>query len=315
MAMAQQKNIRGNPLKRHYALWAGSASVFTVTLLIAIKTFAFWQSGAVSILATLIDSLADAVVSMINFLAIRYSLKPADEEHRFGHGKIEGLAALFQAAFIAGAGVFLLFESLSRFTAPRPSEDSALVIVIMAVSMALSALLVFIQNRSLDHAPSLAVEAERAHYVGDIAINGGVIAVLVAMRLGAPQWLDPAFAIVVAAYLGYVARDIAGKGVDMLLDRELPDESREKIRALVHAHPAVRGMHDLRTRKSGMNIDISFDIELDPEQSLRKAHEVTIALEKELLKLFPNAEILIHKDPAGIRHTDSRHQVCGVHDQ
>ncbi len=301
--------------KPHYALWAGIASVATVAILIVIKLVAYWQSGSVSILATLVDSFSDAAVSLINFMAIRYSLKPADEEHRYGHGKVEGLAALFQAAFIVGAGVFLVFESVSRFGDPRPVGDSGFVIFVMVVSMVLSSLLVWIQNYSLDHAPSLAVEADRAHYSGDIAVNGGVVAVLLGLKFGAPSWIDPAFAVVVALYLGVVAFGIACKGVDMLLDRELPDESRAEIRDLVSRHPQVQGMHDLRTRKSGMNVYISFDIELDPDQSLRKAHEVVIALEEDILRLFPNAEILIHKDPAGIHHVDSRHTVSGVHDQ
>ncbi len=299
-------------IQPRYAVWAGMASVCTVGLLVLIKAFAFWQSGAVSILATVIDSLADAVVSIVSFMAIRYSLKPADHEHRYGHGKVEGLAALFQAAFIVGAGAFLVFESISRFAVPHPVQDIPLVIGVMVLSIIFSALLVLVQNFSLKHAPSLAVEADRAHYSGDIAVNIGVVAILLALKSGAPPWIDPAFAVLVALYLALVARSIAMKGVDMLLDRELPDAERKAITAKVLAHEGVMGMHDLRTYKSGMTVFISFDIELAPELPLREAHEIVRAVELELLRDFPNAEILIHPDPAGDTH-DTRHQVSGVH--
>lgn len=308
----QPETVQENSYKPHYALWAGMASVATVALLIALKLFAFWQSESVSILATLIDSLSDAVVSVISFMAIRYSLKPADEDHRYGHGKVEGLAALFQAAFIVGAGVFLVFESISRFASPHPVTQNGFIIGIMTVSILLSALLVFIQNHSLKYAPSLAVEADKAHYSGDIAVNGGVVAVLVALQYGAPAWIDPAFAVVVAFYLAGVALVIAMKGVDMLLDRELPADLRKAIATRVLSHEGVMGIHDLRTYKSGMTVFISFDIELDPDLVLREAHEIVREVELELLQDFPHAEILIHADPAGDTH-DTRHQVSGVH--
>lgn len=302
-------------MKRGSALYAGWASMIAVALLIGLKSFAYWQSGSVSILASLTDSLMDAAVSLMNLMAIVYSLKPADREHRYGHGKIEGLAALFQAAFIAGAGVFLTFESLRRFAGPAEGgEEGFAVIAIMVVSVILSLALTAIQRRSLKDAPSLAVESDIAHYSGDIVINGGVVAVLLALHWGAPPWIDPLFAAGVALYLGYTAKTVAAKGLDMLMDRELPDDNRARILETVSRNPAVRGVHDLRTRASGMDIHIAFDIELDPEQSLKQAHDVVIALERDLLALFPNAEIMIHMDPAGIRHTDSRHHVRGVHD-
>lgn len=312
--MAQKHGLHlFTAVRRHYALWAGLASVVTVTLLIGIKGFAFWQSDAISILATLIDSLADAAVSAVNVMAIRYSLKPADREHRYGHGKVEGIAALFQAAFIVGAGVFLVLESLSRLAEPHAVEDgSVLVIVVMVISVALSALLVFIQNSSLKFAPSLAVEADKAHYSGDIAVNAGVVIVLLALQKGAPAWIDPVFAVAVAVYLAFTACQIALKGLDMLLDRELPDDVRKKITAKILTHDGVLGIHDLRTYKSGMTVFMSFDIEVDSDLSLRDAHDIVREVELKLLQDFPNAEILIHADPAGDTH-DTRHQISGVH--
>ena len=294
------------------ALRAGMLSIATVIFLILIKLYATVENGSVSVLASLIDSLTDAAASLVTYLAIRVSLKPADSDHRFGHGKVEGLAALFQAAFIGGAGVFLLLESLSRLGGGVPLDHSASAIAIMAISIAISLGLVLVQKYTLKYAPSLAVESDSAHYSMDILINLGVIVILLALNAGAPHWIDPAFAIVVAGYLGMTVWKIAAKGVDMLLDRELPDDTRLAITQKVLAQKGVLGMHDLRTRMSGMRIFISFDMELDPALSLNDAHDIVRAVEHALFADYPNAEILIHPDPHGDTH-DTRHQVAGVH--
>ncbi len=295
------------------ALIAGAASIATVTVLIVIKFYAVIQTGSASVLASLIDSAVDANVSLMTFLAIHISLKPADADHRHGHGKVEGLAALLQAAFIAGAGVFLLLESVGHFIGSGGIRgDSGAAILIMAVSAFLSFCLILIQKYTMRYAPSLAVEADHAHYSSDIVINIGVILVLLAIRSGAPAWIDPAFAVAVAIYLGLTVTKVAGKGIDMLLDRELSGDARERITKKVLSHQYVMGMHDLRTSKSGMKVFISFDIELDPSLLLYNAHEIVREVEFELLIDFPNAEILIHADPHGDTY-DTRHNVHGVH--
>jgi ferrous-iron efflux pump FieF len=288
------------------ALIAGTASIVTVAFLITLKLFAVIQTGSASVLASLIDSIVDASVSIMTLFAIRISLMPADDDHRHGHGKVEGLAALFQAAFIAGAGFFLLLESAGRVTGQFAPESSQTAIIVMVISIILSAVLVMVQNYSLRFAPSLAVEADRAHYSSDIVVNLGVIAVLVALGYGAPAWIDPVFAVVVALYLGWTAYKIAGQGIDMLLDRELSGDARDIITKRVLAHEGVMGMHDLRTSKSGMKVFISFDVELDPSLLLYNAHEILREIEFEVLMDFPNAEILIHADPHGDTY-DTRH--------
>lgn len=296
------------------ALIAGLFSLVVVSALIVIKTYAYYMEGSVAVMATLIDSIVDAGVSLIMYVAIRISLKPADSEHRQGHGKIEGLAALFQSAFIAAAGFFLFFESVRNFATPQVHEKSDTVVMIMAISAALSLVLTAVQRWSLKHAPSLAVESDHAHYSGDVFINLGVIAVIFALHYGAPHWIDPAFGILVVMYLAFIVRHIAGKGMDMLLDREMPAQVRELITKKVLSHQYVLGMHDLRTHKSGMRVFISFDMELDPSLLLYNAHEIVREVEHELLTEFPNAEILIHVDPYGDTY-DTRHHVAGVHDK
>jgi ferrous-iron efflux pump FieF len=285
-----------------------------VAFLIVLKTLAYLDNGSVSVLASLLDSVVDAGASIITFMAIRFSLKPADSEHRHGHGKIEGLAAFMQAGLIAGAGFFLLLESFYRFKGAPPPGDLSLAIPVMIVSVFISGLLIAVQKYSLRHAPSLAVESDYAHYANDIIVNGGVIAVLWLQSMGAPVWVDPVFGIVIAIYLGFSSFTITRKALDMLLDRELPDDIREKITQIVFAHPKVLGMHDLRTYKSGMRVFMSFDVELDPSLLLYTAHEIVREVEHDLLLSFPNAEILIHADPYGDTF-DTRHTLADVHNQ
>jgi ferrous-iron efflux pump FieF len=310
--MSDQQLPLNTNIRPRMALIAGAASIATVIVLITIKLYAAVETGSSSVLASLIDSVVDANVSLMTFLAIRISLKPADDDHRHGHGKVEGLAALFQAAFIAGAGFFLLLESIQRFTNHQMPEHSEVAILIMAISTVLSVLLVMVQNYILKYAPSLAVESDKAHYSNDIIINVGVIGVLMGLNAGAPVWIDPGFSALVAVYLALTVRQVAGKGLDMLLDRELPGAAREIITKKVLSHKYVMGMHDLRTSKSGMKVFISFDIELDPSLLLYNAHEIVREVEYELLIEFPNAEILIHADPHGDTY-DTRHNVDGVH--
>lgn len=293
-------------LRPEKALIAGMASIVTVTILIGLKAVMFFFTGSTSMLATLMDSLADATVSVMTFFVIRFSLKPADDNHRSGHGKIEGLAAVFQGCFIAAAALVLLFESFRRLQEPQTINHHEWGIAVMLVSIALSLVLLKIQKQVLKEAPSLAVEADHAHYATDIIVNIGVIIVLLALRAGAPSWIDAAFGVLMTIYLLYTARAIGWQGMDMLLDRELPDDVRAAIKARVRAHPAVKDMHDLRTSKSGMRMFISFDIEVDGAMTLTAAHDISRDIEHELLQDYPHAEIMIHIDPEGDPH-DTRH--------
>lgn len=291
----------------HKALHAGIASIITVSVLIVLKTIMYVFSGSTSVLASLMDSLADATVSVMTFFAIRFSLKPADDNHRSGHGKIEGLAALFQALLIGCAGAGLLYESIRRLFNPQSVENHEWAIAVMLVSIVLSVVLVRIQGKVLKEAPSLAVEADLAHYSTDIIINAGVIVVLLVLMAGGPLWVDAVFGIVVTGYLLYTARGIALQGMDMLLDRELPETVRQAITTRVRAHTGVMDMHDLRTSKSGMRIFISFDIEVDGAMTLTAAHDIARNIELDLFREYPHAEIMIHIDPHGDPH-DTRHE-------
>lgn len=294
-------------LKADHLLLTSSFTVATVIILVFAKTVAYVYSGSAAVLSSLIDSLSDVGLSLMTLLSIRWSLKPADDNHRHGHGKIEGVAALLQSAFLVGAASFLIFEVMSRMLNPQAMHAHLFTMMLMGFSALLSLLLVFVQKRSLAKNRSLALEADHVHYSSDVWINGSTFAVVLLDYLKIfPGIIDLICALAVAGLLLRSAYQIALKAFDMLMDRELSPDIRAKIEQTVLAHPEVQGMHDLRTHQSGLKMFISFDVEVDPNMLMWSAHEIARAVEHDLLRLFPNAEILIHLDPAGDTH-DTRH--------
>lgn len=305
-------NLPDNKIDPRYAIFASFWALGTVAILIVIKGYAYWRSDSAAILATLTDSFTDAAMSGVMLLALRYSLRPADRSHRHGHGKMEGIGALFQSACLVAAALFLVFNGLQRIAQPQIVTDQILGVWVSGIAIVLSIILVSVQKYCLSRAPSLATESDQAHYTTDIALNGSVIAVLLVNYYGGPEWVDPLCAILVALYYFYAARKIALQATDMLMDKELPEAVRTRIKDIIKRHPDILGFHDLRTRKSGMVIHISFDVEVDPELSLRDAHDITRALEHDIIADYPYAEIIIHKDPYGDTE-DTRHQPGVTH--
>lgn len=295
-----------------WPLFAARWAIGTVLILIVAKTYAYLMSGSVGLLGTLVDSLSDAGISVMMLMAIRFSAKPADEDHRYGHGKIEGLAALFQGAFLGGAAFFLALESLRRLANPHPVDHHMLGIGVATLAILLSVIVVKIQSYALKKSNSLAVAADQSHYKSDIFLNGGVIVALLSDLAGGPGSIDTAAGLAISAYIALSAWKIGMEASDMLMDRELPDDVRLEITRIVEGHDSIYGMHDLRTRRTGPNIHISFDVEIDPDISLREAHEITRELEGLILERFPDADIIIHKDPKGDTY-DARHRVQGIH--
>lgn len=276
------------------------ASVSVACLLIALKTGAWIATESIAMLSTLVDSLLDALASIVNLFAVRHALTPADHEHRFGHGKAEALAAMAQSAFIAGSAVLLLFQAGERFINPRPLSAPEIGIWVMVISIVLTVILVAFQLWVVRRTQSVAISADSLHYKGDVLVN---LAVIVALVLGTWfGWIyaDPIFGAAIAAYILFNAWLIVRDALDMLMDRELPDEERERIRDIALSHPEVESLHDMRTRRSGPTSFIQFHLVMKAEMSLLRAHEISDAVETELRETFTDAEILIHQDPTGI---------------
>jgi ferrous-iron efflux pump FieF len=279
---------------------ATMASVAVATTLIAAKGVAFALTGSVSVLSTLIDSLMDAGASLVNVFAVRNALKPADTEHRFGHGKAEPLAGLGQAAFVAGSSLFLVIEAIDRLVAPTAITRHGIGIGVMVFSIIATIGLVMFQSYVVRRTKSLAINADSLHYKGDVLIHGSVIlSLLISANFGV-NYLDPLFGIGIAAYLLWNARAIAMGALHELMDRELGEEDRNRVIAIAMAHPEVKDIHDLRTRSAGPRSFIQFHLELDQSISLMRAHEISDDVEAKVRAAFPGSGVIIHQDPEGI---------------
>lgn len=276
---------------------ATQVSVGLAVLLAVIKAVAWQTTGSVAILSSLVDSILDAAASIINLLAVRQALEPADEDHRFGHGKAEPLAALGQAAFIAGSGLLIVLQAAGNLLQPRSIENAAVGFGVMAFSIVATYGLVRFQSYVIRASGSVVIRADRLHYASDLLMNGGVLAALALSAWFGVTWIDPLCAVAIAVYMLWGAIGIARSALDMLMDRELSETVRDNIVEIVRAHPDVLAVHDLRTRSSGPSIFIQLHMVLPADMSLSRAHVISDEVEATLLRVFPGAEILIHQDP------------------
>ncbi len=276
------------------------ASVATATVLIATKLGAFLYTDSVALLSSLIDSVVDAIASGVSLVAVRHATTPADREHRFGHGKAEPLAALAQAMFVTGSALFLIFEAIRRLVDPPDLRHSEVGIAVMVLAIVLTFALTRYQAYVVRKTGSLVVKADALHYVGDLLINASVIvAILLVSQLG---WrlADPIFGIAIAGVLFVSAVRIGRRSLDMLMDRELPEDERRRILDIAREHPEVMALHDLRTRASGPDLFIQLHLELDGSLPLLRAHEIADDVEAKICAAFPDAEVIIHQDPHGL---------------
>jgi len=279
---------------------AAYAAVAVAAVLIVAKLGAWVLTGSVAMLSTLVDSLLDALASGVNLFAVHHATQPADREHRFGHGKAEAIAGLGQAAFVTGSAVFLLIEAGRRLFAPVPIGNEAVGVGVMLFSIVMTVGLVAYQRKVIRHTGSVAISADSLHYLGDVLVNVGVIvSLLLAAGLGL-DLADPIIGIVIALYILWNAWVIAREALDILMDREFDDADRQRIVDIARSHPEVHALHDLRSRRSGTQAFIQLHLELDGTLSLYRAHAIADQVEAEILEAFPNAEVIIHQDPAGI---------------
>lgn len=286
--------------------WATYASVAVAIVLIIIKIMAYLLTGSVAILSSLIDSFLDFLASGINLFAVRHSLVPADHDHRYGHGKAEAIAGLAQSAFIVGSALFLIFEAINRFSHQQVLENGMVGIGVMLITIALTGLLVKFQRYVVKKTGSIAITADSLHYAGDLLLNLSVIVALILSIYLDWQIADPIFALMIAFYILRSAWVIGKQSLAQLMDQELPDEVREEIKAIALQHPEVLNLHELRTRSSGRQYFFQLHLEMDGELKLKEAHQIANAVEIEICKAFPNAEVIIHEDMEGLHEGEIR---------
>lgn len=280
----------------HLMRLATRLSVFVALCLVTVKAAAWFLTDSLSVLSSLIDSAMDGATSLVNFMALRYSLRPPDEKHRFGFGKAEPVASLFQSGIIIVSAAYIAVHALLRLQNPVPLKEGDVGIWVMGISLIASIWLVWFQRRVIRQTDSLVVRADSLHYMTDILSNSAVIVSLLLAHYGGIVAADAALALVISAFVGYGALKIGYDAFHNIVDQELPEAERQEIIALIRAHGEVQGVNDLRTRLSGQIRFIQFNLELNGDLPLRTAHRITHHIEDELLARFPNAEIIIHQD-------------------
>ncbi|MBD1553500.1 cation diffusion facilitator family transporter [Pseudomonas sp. C2L12B] len=275
---------------------ATCASLSVASILIVAKGGAWYLSGSVSLLAGLTDSVLDGAASFLNLLAIHYALRPADDDHRYGHGKAEALAGVGQALFIGLSAVMIGVQAAERLRTPEPISDAGLGIAVMLLSLVLTVALLTLQHKVIRETGSTAVRADSLHYRSDLMLNGSILVALLLSAFGWPQ-LDALFGLGISLYILWSAVHIARESIEILMDKELPADVSEQMLALACNIDGVLGAHDLRTRVSGNHWFVQLHLELPGELSLSAAHALCDRVETAIIGEFPKAEVLVHADP------------------
>lgn len=286
--------------KRSLRRRATYASCSVAILLIFAKLFAFVMTDSVAMLSSLIDSSVDMMASLVTLYGVANALRPRDRKHRFGYGKAEALAALAQAVFIIGLSLFMCFTALERFFTPREVQNTSIGYMVMSFSIVMTFALLAFQRHVVRSTGSMAIGADMLHYTGDVATNVAVMVALFLQQATGLSWFDPLFAIGIAIALMTNAGQILSKALKVLMDRELSEDDRTKIIATAMMQEGVLGTHDLRTRSDGEKVFMELHIEMHPDTSLRDAHEIVESTMNALYGIFPDSDILIHMDPAGM---------------
>lgn len=276
---------------------AAMASVITAAILIVVKIAAWFMTGSLSVLATLLDSVMDVIASVVTLVAVKIALEPADAEHRFGHGKAEHLAVLAQSAFISGSAIILFLSAIDQLLGNESSVDNESVgILVMLFSIVTTLVLLSIQTYVVKKTRSTAIASDSMHYRVDLLTNVSVIIAL----YGASQgyfYLDPGFAVLISIYMLVSVGRMAWDAVQQLMDRSLPEQLVQEIERIVLAIEGVRGIHEMRTRISGRVPFIQMHIDLDGDQSLHEAHDIGQTAEDAIVAFLPRADVIVHLDP------------------
>jgi ferrous-iron efflux pump FieF len=278
---------------------AALASIAVATLLFALKGWAVLSTGSLAMLGSLADTALDLVASAMTLLGVWIAAIPDDDNHRFGHGKAEALAAMFQVVLISVSAIGLAIRAGEQVFGPDAVADPGDGIVVSVIAIAATLALVAYQHRVIRRTGSLAISTDNIHYRSDLVLNLAVIAALALDRWAHVPGADAGFALVIAAWLGWGAWGASQKAIEQLMDHEWPLEKRERFLAVAARHPALKGIHDLRTRTSGNRDFVQFHVWVDGAMTVTAAHRVMDEIEALLGKEFPDTEILIHPDPEG----------------
>ncbi len=281
---------------------AAFASIATAVLLVALKLWASIETGSTAMLGSLADSALDLVASIATLVGVWIAAQPADDNHRFGHGKAEALAAMFQVMLIALSAAAIAFRAVERLVEGGRTEAAPAGIGVSLIAIVATLGLLLWQRRVIHRTGSVAISADHVHYQSDLLLNLAVIAALALDQYAGFNRADPLFGLAIAGWLIWGAWRAASDAVDHLMDREWPEEKRQRFVELAAKHPELSKLHDLRTRTSGTRDFAQFHVDMPPEMTVEQAHEVVERVEADLCSHFPEMELFIHIDPEG--HVD-----------
>jgi ferrous-iron efflux pump FieF len=299
MTYAQQQQPEAGPLYATLTRRAALASVVMALFLLVLKGWAAWATGSVAMLGSLADTGLDVVAALVILLGVRLASFPADHDHRFGHGKAEALAALFQVGLISFSALFILWRAIERLIAGAGPARAEYGIAVSLVAIAATFMIILYQRRVIGRTGSVAIRSNLLNYQNDLLLNSSVIAALVLDQYLGLTGADALFGIAIAFWIGWGAWSAANHAVDQLMDKEWPEARRARFVEIASAHPMVKNLHDLRTRSSGASEFAQFHIWVPAAMTVAAAHDVMDEIEAALAPEFPGVEILIHLDPEG----------------
>ncbi|URW77047.1 cation diffusion facilitator family transporter [Sphingomonas donggukensis] len=299
--MTESERRRIIPLAIRAALF----SVAMATFLLALKAFAAWHTGSVAMLGSLADTGLDLLASLVTLYGVKLAGEPADHDHRFGHGKAEALAALFQVGLITASAIGIAWRAIDRFANPSRAEDAAFGIGVSMIAIGATAILLWYQRRIIRQTGSVAIMADNVHYQSDVLLNLAVIAALALDQYFGLTGADPVFGIAIALWLLWGAFKASSNAIDQLMDKEWPEPERNRFIEVAARQPGLKGIHDFRTRRAGTHDFAQFHMEVARDLTVGQAHDIVEGVERALRGAYPKVEVLIHLDPEGHVDTDN----------
>jgi ferrous-iron efflux pump FieF len=286
---------------------AAIASVGVALFLLALKIYAAAETGSVALLGSLADTGFDVLASLLTLFSVRYAARPADDDHRFGHGKAEALSALVQVMLVTVTAILIGWRGVARLGSGETTAHPEMGIGVSLIAMAATAGLLAYQRHVINRTGSVAIHGDHVHYQGDLLLNAAVITAIALEAFLNIRGADPVFGIIIAGWLLWGASRSARMALDQLLDKEWPKEKRERFLSVAARHPEMSGIHDVRTRSSGMHDFVQFHVWFDSTKTLGEIHRVMDEVEAELEREFPGVEVMIHPEPEGQVH-DHQHE-------
>lgn len=279
--------------------WAAYASIAMALFLAALKIWAVWRTDSTAMLGSLADTALDLVASIATLVGVWVAAQPADEDHRFGHGKAEALAAMAQVVLIALSASGIAFRAVERLLAGAETQAAGDGIAVSVIAILATFALLAWQRYVIQRTGSLAIRTDNVHYKSDLFLNLAVIAALVVDQYLGFRQADPLFGLAIALWLLWGAWNASSEAIDHLMDREWSPERRDQFLAVLARHPDIQGVHDLRTRTSGTHDFVQFHMAVDGRLSVAQAHRIMDEVEARIAVEFPGVEVLIHPDPFG----------------